>query len=85
MAIEIKKGFYRPFFIFEKRVLRSFRFSPKRIIEPMVVIMETIDTIIARRILSSVIECISNGIEIETANTAKIGSVTFLIYDKNLS
>ena len=76
---------YRPFFIFGKMVLRSFRFRPKRIIEPMVVIMDIIVTIIARRMLSSNIECKSNGIETEKANTAIIGSVTFLIYDKNLS
>ena len=85
MAIEIENGFYRPFFILAMMELRSFRFRPKRIIEPMVVIMEMIDTIIARRMLSSNIECKSNGIEIEKANTAKVGSVTFLIYDKNLS
>ena len=85
MAIEIKKGFYRPFFIFEKMVLRSLRLSPKRIIEPGVVIMDMIDTIIARRMLSSNIECKSNGIEIENANTAKTGSVTFLKYDDSLS
>ena len=80
-----KKVFIVFFFIFDKMVLRSFRFRPKRIIEPMVVIMDIIVTIIARRILSSNIECKSNGIEIEKANTAKVGSVTFLIYDKNLS
>ena len=85
MAIEIENGFYRPFFILAMMELRSLRFSPKRIIEPMVVIMDMIDTIIARRMLSSNVECKSNGIEIETANTAKVGSVTFLIYDKNLS
>ena len=85
MAIEIENGFYRPFFILAMMELRSLRFSPKRIIEQIVETIEMAITIIVRRMLSSNIECKSNGIEIENANTAKIGSATFLKYDDSLS
>ena len=85
MAIEIENGFYRLFFILAMMELRSLWFRPKKYIEQMVVTIETAVTIIVRRMLSSNIECKSNGIEIDNANTAKIGSVTFLKYDDSLS
>ena len=65
--------------------LRSSVFSPKRNIDPIVVVIETAITIIVSRMLSSNIECSNNGIEIDNANTAQNGSITFFRYNDNLS